>query len=142
MVEVSKEDILECSNLYVEVFNAAPWNDKWTTESAYQRLNDIFIAPNFSGVLFIENERIKGAIFGNYEQFYDGRHYNLREMFISTELQGRGIGGKLLNHLEKQLTELEVNTIILFTGKGKTSTFYSKNGFEEFKGMTMMGKDI
>jgi aminoglycoside 6'-N-acetyltransferase I len=125
------------------VFNAEPWNDKWTLGTAHKRLNDIYISPNFEGVLCMEYGQVKGAIFGNYEQFYDGVHYNLREMFISNELQGKGIGSKLLKELEKRLGDLGVSTIILFTSKGnKTSEFYLKNDFLEWDDMVMMGKDI
>lgn len=143
IINIKNEHILKCSELYIKVFNAEPWNDKWTLGTAHKRLNDIFISPNFEGVLYLENGQIKGAIFGNYEQFYDGVHYNLREMFISNELQGKGIGSKLLKELENRLRALDVTTIILFTSKGnKTSKFYLNNNFTEWDSMTMMGKDI
>jgi aminoglycoside 6'-N-acetyltransferase I len=143
IVPIKSEHLLECSELYLKVFNAEPWNDKWTIETASKRLRDIYISPNFEGVLYFENEQIKGAIFGNYEQFYDGIHYNLREMFIANELQGKGIGSKIFKELEDRLRELEVTTIILFTSKGnKTSKFYLKNKFSEWEDMAMMGKEI
>ena len=143
IISIKNENILECSKLYLKVFNAKPWNDKWTIETAFKRLNDIYTTPNFEGFLYIEEDEIKGAVLGNYEQFYDGIHYNLKEMFISNELQGTGIGSKILNKLEERLKDLSVTTIILFTSKGnKTSNFYLKNGFCEFKSMAMMGKDI
>ncbi|MCB2312953.1 GNAT family N-acetyltransferase [Clostridium tagluense] len=143
IISIENQHILKCSELYIEVFNAEPWNDKWTLETAHKRLNDIYISTNFEGVLYVEDEQIKGAIFGNYEQFYDGIHYNLREMFISNELQGQGIGSKLINELEKRLKGIGVTTIILFTSKeNKTSEFYSKNNFTEWDSMAMMGKDL
>ena len=143
IISIKKEHLLECTELYIKVFNEVPWNDKWTLDTAYKRLNDISISPNFEGVLYVEGTQVKGAIFGNYEQFYEGIHYNLREMFISNELQGKGIGSKLLNVLEKKLKEIDVTTIILFTSKGvKTSKFYLKNDFLELENMVMMGKDI
>jgi aminoglycoside 6'-N-acetyltransferase I len=143
IISIKNEHILKCSGLYIKVFNAEPWNDKWTLGTAHKRLNDIYASPNFEGFLCMECGQVKGAIFGNYEQFYDGVHYNLREMFISNELQGKGIGSKLLNELENRLRDLGVTTIILFTSKGnKTSEFYLKNDFLEWDDMAMMGKDI
>ncbi|GCD11576.1 GNAT family N-acetyltransferase [Clostridium tagluense] len=143
IISIKDQHILKCSALYIKVFNAEPWNDKWTLETAHKRLNDIYISTNFEGVLYVEDEQIKGAIFGNYEQFYDGVHYNLREMFISNELQGQGIGSKLLNELEKRLKGIGVTTIILFTSKeNKTSEFYLRNNFTEWDSMAMMGKDL
>lgn len=143
IITIRDEHITECAKLYIRVFNDEPWNDKWSLEIAYKRLNDIYISPNFKGILYVENDEVKGAIFGNYEQFYEGIHYNLREMFISKELQGKGIGRKMLNELEEQLKEIGVTTIILFTSKGnKTNEFYFKNDFSEWESMAMMGKDI
>jgi len=143
IISIKKEQILKCTELYIKVFNDEPWSDKWTLETAHKRLNDIYISPNFEGILYVEDEQVKGAIFGNYEQFYEGVHYNLREMFISKELQGKGIGSKLMNELGGRLKELGVTTIILFSSKGnKTSEFYLKNDFSEWSSMAMMGKDI
>lgn len=143
IIGITNEYITECCELYIKVFNAEPWNDKWALETSYKRLNDIYISPNFEGVLYLENGEVKGAIFGNYEQFFEGVHFNLREMFVSNELQGKGIGTKLLNALEERLRELGVTTIILFTSKGnKTSNFYLTNNFSVWDGMAMMGKDI
>ena len=127
----------------MKVFNAEPWNDEWTLEFAYNRLNDIFMSPNFVGVFYEEGNELKGAVLGNCEYWYQGMHYNLKEMFVTPELQGSGIGGKLLKSLEERLEESHVSTIILFTSKGnKTSDFYEKNNFIELESMAMMAKDI
>ena len=140
--EMNTEYISDCAELYVDVFNAEPWNDKWTYETAYKRINDIFISPNFTGVLFIENQ-IRGAILGHREQWYKGLHFYLREIFVINELQGKGIGSVMLRALEDHLRGLDVNTIYLLTSKGnKTYEFYHKNGFVEWDSMTMMGKSI
>ncbi|MFN7252472.1 MAG: GNAT family N-acetyltransferase [Anaerobacillus sp.] len=143
IIRIKQEHISECAKLYCDVFNAKPWNDNWTIETAYQRLNDISNCPHFEGVLFVEQGIFKGAIFGNYEQFYDGKHYNLREMFVATDQQGTGIGTRLLCELEMTLNENGITTMMLFTSKGnKTSDFYMKNGFSEWTSMAMMGKAI
>jgi aminoglycoside 6'-N-acetyltransferase I len=140
---IKKVQIEKCAEVYVKVNNAEPWNDEWTLETAYRRLNDIYTAPNFAGVLYVENGEVEGAILGNYEQFFDGMHYNLREMFVSNELQRTGIGSKMLRTLEGQLKLYGVTTIILFTSKGNgTSRFYLKNGFGEWDNMVIMGKGI
>ncbi|MGM9988213.1 MAG: GNAT family N-acetyltransferase [Bacillaceae bacterium] len=140
---IENDHIVKCSELYIDVFNAEPWNDKWTLETAYKRLNDIYTSPNFEGVLYVVDGQVKGAILGNCEQFYEGIHYNLREMFISNELQATEIGTKMLQELEQKLREIGVTTIILFTSKGnETSDFYLKNNFSHWSSMIMMGKDI
>lgn len=143
ITKIKNEHLIQCSELFTKVFNNKPWNDKWTLETANKRLNDIFVAPNFEGVVYIEEDEIKGAIFGNYEQYYDGIHYNLKELFISNEIQGTGIGRKLIAELEGRLKEIGVTAILLFTSKGNgTNNFYLKNNFTELSEMAIMGKQI
>ncbi|KNY25536.1 GCN5-related N-acetyltransferase [Pseudobacteroides cellulosolvens ATCC 35603 = DSM 2933] len=104
---------------------------------------DIYNSPSFVGILYFKEEEIKGAIFGNCEQWYEGFHFNLKEMFVSNELQGMGMGRELLKSLEEKLRVMQVGTIILFTSKGNlTSEFYIKNGFKELGFMAMMDKNI
>lgn len=143
IIRLSQEHIAECSELFVRVFNGEPWNDHWTVETVRQRLSDIYETPNFEGVVYREDGRIKGAILGNCEQFYNGIHFSLKEMFVSTEEQGRGIGSKLLRELEERLKASGVTTVYLFTLKNpKTLQFYQRNGFSESDIMVLMGKDL
>ncbi|WP_432665723.1 GNAT family N-acetyltransferase [Wukongibacter baidiensis] len=140
---IEDKDLKECARLYVNVFNAEPWNDKWTIETAYNRLHDIYVSPKFAGIKYVEEGIIKGAVFGNCEQWYEGMHFNIREMFVTNELQGKGIGSKMLKSLEERIQEFGVNTIILFTEKNcHTDRFYRKNGFNELDFMSMMEKNI
>lgn len=137
------EDIEKCIDLFIAVFNAEPWNDKWTPDSAHIRLHDIFKSPHFVGFVYEENDKISGAVFGNIEQWYEGMHYNLREIFVSNETQGKGVGRRLLAELENKVKERDVRTIILFTSRDdKTNGFYKNNGYIDFDDMVMMGKEI
>lgn len=141
IIAVKEKYIIECAKLYVKVFNDKPWNDDWNVESAYRRLHDIFIAPNFEGVLYMKDEEVLGAIFGNYEQYYNGMHYYLREMFVANESQGLGIGSQILDYMEDMHRKNKVTTTYLFTSQGnRTSDFYQKNGYKIWTGMAMMGK--
>ncbi len=141
--DIVSEEFAEYARLYVDVFNAEPWNDEWTEDTALRRLQDIYSSPGFVGCKYLDDGTVKAAVFGNCEQWYKGMHYNLKEMFVSTELQGRGVGSRLLEHLEARLKDLNVNAIYLFTSKGNlTDRFYRKNGFNEFESMAMMGKSI
>ncbi|MGL4774021.1 MAG: GNAT family N-acetyltransferase [Clostridium sp.] len=138
---VKGEHILSCAKLYVEVFNSSPWNDEWTIDTACKRLNDMFVSPGFKGFVYLKDEEIVGVVFGNLEQYYNGMHYNLREIFIKPSLQGEGIGSELINELENSLKNENLSAIILFTSNeyGITS-FYEKREFKTLEGMNMMVK--
>ncbi|MBU5483731.1 GNAT family N-acetyltransferase [Clostridium sp. MSJ-11] len=143
-IENLKYDNLdECSNLFIAAFNAEPWNDKWNFNTARKRLEDIYKTPNFKGLVYKKHNKIVGVIMGNYEQWYDGFHYNIKEFFIDTNTQKNGIGSKMLRCLEKHLKETGVNVIHLFTSKSdKTEGFYRRNAYEVPDEITMMSKDI
>lgn len=140
---IEEKDLRTCAEIYADVFNSEPWNDNWSIETAYNRLRDIYVSPKFIGVMYTNNGVIKGAAFGNCEQWYEGMHLNVKEMFVSSELQGQGIGTLLLNEIESEAKKTDVRTIILFTEKNcKTDDFYKKNGFSELDFMSMLEKNI
>jgi GNAT superfamily N-acetyltransferase len=143
ILSIKKEHLLECSKLYVKVFNSEPWNDQWTLESAYKRLYDFYISANFTGYFYYENDNILGVILGNCEQFYDGIYYEIKELFVDNEQQGKKIGSILLEEAERRLKEINVTSIFLLTSRGnKTNEFYRKNHYLENDSMVVMGKKI
>ncbi len=136
-------DLDECARLYVRVFNREPWNDEWTFATARKKLNEIFDTPNFKGVIFKKNGKIVGAVIGNCEQWYTGMHYNLKEFFVTPEIQGKGIGTKMLMQLERELKGMGVVLVHLFTSKKDfTRIFYEKNGYRQSAEMALMFKDF
>jgi aminoglycoside 6'-N-acetyltransferase I len=141
-IEVLKSDQIEpCAELYVKVLNGAPWFDKWSHETAFHRLNNIFKTPHFIGVVAFEDEQVVGAILGNREQWYEGYHYALKEMFVLH--QKRGIGTQMMQALEVILKEQGVHSIELFTSKGdKIDEFYAKQDFRILNDMCMMYKNV
>ncbi len=143
ILSLKEEHIMECTKLYIRVFNDTPWNDNWNLESAGKRLRDICNSPNFEGMIYMDNDAVKGALFGNYEQYYNGIHYYIKEMFVSNDSQGMGIGSKLISCFEDVLKKNKAAAVYLLTARGsRTSRFYEKNGYQLWDGMSMMGKHL
>jgi len=143
IVRLEKEHITECTRIYIETFNGEPWNDRWTEATAGKRLDDIYNAPGFIGMVAIADDSIKGAVFGNIESWYEGSMYNLKEMFVTKGEKGTGIGSKLFESLEQELKDQGVTSLTLFTSKGDlTEKFYQKNGCMTEEDMVMMGKEV
>ena len=57
--------IEELTALFVDTFNAPPWNDTWTEKSARTRLRDIIRMPNFFGGAEYRDDRLVGLIMGH-----------------------------------------------------------------------------
>jgi GNAT superfamily N-acetyltransferase len=141
--EFNKEYLDECARIYAESFSAAPWNDPWDDDRARKRLSDIICSPGFYGIVALENNLIRGAIFGNIEVYCNGLMYNLREMFVENSSRGRGIGSDLISALENKLSGKNVSSIYLMTAKGPmTESFYKKNRFKRIKKMIVMSKPL
>jgi aminoglycoside 6'-N-acetyltransferase I len=126
---IQERDLPAAARLYVEVFNAAPWNDQWTFPTALARLQDTLNTPGAFG-LIADGDNPPGALIGYVEQWYDGRHFYLKELFVAPERQRTGIGTSLMHRLEVTLREQGVNRIYLLTeASGPAADFYSKRGY-------------
>ncbi len=141
--EITEDHLEELAHLYVATFNAAPWNDEWTFETARKRLQQLLHSEDSFGLCVYQGGQLCGAVLGVLEQYFDGPMYNLHEYWVKNEMRGKGIGSKLFAETEKRLLERGVKNIILFTAKGDaTEHFYHKQGMGTDPDMVFMSKRI
>ncbi|MCY6485027.1 GNAT family N-acetyltransferase [Clostridium aestuarii] len=143
-IEIFQNDYLdECTNLLVSVFNSEPWNEKWSFETARKRLEETCKSPNFKGIVYKKDDKIVSVIMGNCEQWYEGFHYYMKDFFVDSAIQKKGIGSKMLKYLEEELKAVDVNFIHFWTLKGgRIENFYKNNGYKLSSTMTLMMKDL
>jgi aminoglycoside 6'-N-acetyltransferase I len=120
----------ECARLAVATFNAEPWNDEWTFDTAKQELTWTMEVPGFAGFVSLD-ERVVAFATG-YREPDDRREvFFLRTLCVRPESQGTGVGSRLLGHLKEHLGKSGVNTIYLVTRKGiLAERFYRKHGYK------------
>ncbi len=141
--EIDESMISELAQMYVETFNAPPWNDKWTIETASRRIKQMINCEDSYGLIAYDGAELCGMILGSEEQFYDGKMFNLKEFCVRNERRNQGLGTEIYAEFEKRLKEKYIDKIVLFTLKDEgTETFYLKRGFYYHSKMIMMGKDI
>ena len=127
---VHESDLPELARLYVAVFNAPPWNDGWSIETAHERIRRIAAGPNAVGVLARDGDVPISFALGTLEQWTKGEHFHLREMCTAIDQQRRGIGTAVLEELVRELTARSIQVIFLETRPGSSaSAFYRKQGF-------------
>ena len=130
IVPISSENLEACIDLYIKVFNSTPWKESWDFPTAKERLSDLLHTPKFLGFLLYDNDTAIGFIAGNSKRTYSGTTFYLAELCINNQIQGKGYGSKLLQHLEKNLKEKEVQSIYLLTSnEGSARNFYLKNNY-------------
>ena len=138
-----EDDLIKCTETFIEVFNDEPWNDKWTFTKAKKYLFDFYQTPGFLGVLAVENDEILGCIFGVHRVWWSGDEFFINEMFVKKQQQNKGIGKALLNHLIKELDNSDISNIILLTDRGiPAEEFYKKNGFKEIERIIFLQRNI
>lgn len=141
--EINKTKIGELAQMYVETFNAPPWNDKWTIETASKRIQQMINCEDSYGLVAYDKEELCGMILGSEEQFFDGKMFNLKEFCVKNGRRNQGLGKIIYAEFEKRLKEKCIHEIIMFTLKDEgVETFYSRRGFYHHSKMVMMGKKI
>lgn len=137
----TESDLRKCALVLVDAYNNEPWNDEWTEEKAFEKLHCFYNSPKFLGYCIMVDSELVGGCVGNIEPYFSGDYFYLKDMFVKHSFQNKGIGKKLFEHLDKELTIVGIKTQILFTGSETPAyNLYKKYGYEEFESMKMMIK--
>lgn len=143
IINMTLANIDEYAELFVSVFNSEPWNDSWTKNTASIRIENMMKTNTFVGkAIYFEND-LKGIIFGQKEQYYNGIHFQIQEFCVKSSEQNKGYGKALLQVLKKELSEIGVTNIYLITSKGeKTEGYYHKRDFITSDSMILMTNNL
>ena len=137
------EDVADIAALYVASFNAPPWNEQWTLETASQRLRQMLQRPSAYGLLAYDEQGFCGVILGDEEQFYDGIQFQIREFCVDNSRRGQGLGTNIYQELERRLQQRGIGEIILYTLRHPVAEgFYNKMGLQANEEMVFMQKKL
>lgn len=119
----------------MDVFSKPPWNDEWTNETAIEWLAETVHSPSFLGYVAVDeswDNPIIAAILGRSRSWWKGKEFNIDEFFVRTDLQGRGIGTKLLEFAEQDLGSRGIHKVVLLSSlHAPAFEFYRKRGYQE-----------
>lgn len=126
----------EMKALFLDVFSNEPWLDKWEDEKQLDSyLKDLTDNSNSLSLVCIdENNQIIGGTLGYVFQWWEGREYFIKELFVAREYQQQGVGSAFLKQIHEIMREKDIKHILLSTDKTVPAyDFYRKNGFSELK---------
>jgi aminoglycoside 6'-N-acetyltransferase I len=137
------DDLDAITAVFVECFNAPPWNDGWSLAAARERLANILEARHFRGAVAISDGNVVGLILGQKERWVDAFHFNLQEMCVLADRQRNGVGGALLRALTEQLRAEGTEKIYLITGPDSgAAAFYSAHGYYLSRSRVVMASSL
>lgn len=126
---LTSEALDACVSLYVDTFNAPPWNESWTADDAAQRLGDFLATPRAYGVCSLNADgEVLGFAIGHLERSGAEDHFLLKEMCVRTSMQRKGHGTRLLEALADHLGHVR-HWYLLTARDSDASAFYERNGF-------------
>lgn len=127
--KISKSDLEELAKLMVDVYNAPPWNDKWTVETALESLNDISDFSKFFGNVIVDGNKIIGAIIGHIRRYASESTFYIDEFFIAEKYRGTGLAKELYQTSIKELQQRGICGAFFTTLKNSRAyNFYVKQG--------------
>lgn len=137
------EDIPAVAALYVASFNAPPWNDHWTVETASKRLTQMLRRDSAYGLLAYDEQGLCGLILGDEEQFYDGAQFQIREFCVANDRRGQGLGTQIYQELEQRLRQRGISQIVLYTLRHPAAEgFYQRVGMQTSEEIVFMQKRL
>lgn len=140
--ELKVEDIPSVASIYVKAFEKGDWNEHWAEKDAEKRITEISSSPTCKGIICVSMKEIVGCVLYEKLTWHTGKQLEVKEIFVIPSVQGKGVGKKLLEHIELLEFDSEINEIFLWTNKSKSLLeFYSKMGYRENCRATQLQKD-
>lgn len=90
----SMEHIKEYGEIYAKAFSGEPWNDAWKTEYAEIHVREILESKQSYGLEYLIDGEVVGFILGSSMLFSYGRTFEINDLAVHPDYQGRGIAKK------------------------------------------------
>lgn len=141
-VDLTGENIADCVDLYLGVFNAPPWNDGWEQGAVLERLTAFMAFPTARGLALLQDGAPVAMVLGWKERWVNGWTFHIKEMCVTRHLQRQGAGAVLMRALEDVLRAEGVVSLNLQTlEEAPAFGFYEGLGYRKGR-VAMLGKKL
>ena len=141
--KMTPEDFPACADELMAAFREAPWDEVWTPEQAFTRIDEIMSARVSRGYVCMDADQCVSMLCGRIMTYQDQKLFYIDEFSVHPTYQRQGIGSQMLAFLRAELQKepQPISYISLITEHGFPSVaFYEKNGFVELQHeLTMAG---
>ncbi len=137
--KAKNEDIKAIAAIFRKEFGRKPYYEKWTEKTSLNKIKEYF-KDYYTFVLEIEG-MVVGFVIGSTFLWYDGRRGMVDEIVVSSEHQNKGLGGRLINHIEEVFRKKGIKkTTLLSCKRSKAFQIYKKKGYKEEDLVAMIKK--
>lgn len=129
--------------IYAAAFSGEPWNGSWRTKDAEIHVREILDSKQSYGLEYLIKGEIVGFILGTSMLFHYGRVFEINDLAVLPEYQGRGIAGILLERCRREMKRRGIAGMNLITsGRGFLPQFYERFGFQREDKVILMGMEL
>lgn len=139
---LTARDIDALIPLYIGYYNECEGGE-WTPETVRGRLRPIVTREDSFGLVQTQDGEITGFACGYFEQFDDGKAYDLIEIVVWKKYQSRGFGTALLNELEKRAKAMGAFMVSLqAVNDERHHRFYGRLGYQNCGNFVIKVKEL
>lgn len=141
--KMQTEDINACAKELMLAFKEEPWNENWTYEQAYTRIEEIMSSKVSRGYVVYDDDLVVSMACGRIMTYLDHQELWIDDFSVHPDYQGKGIGSKMIEYIRDEMKKEDVSYLLLNTTRGfHCVDFYKKNGFEELQHLITLVADV
>ena len=132
-IELDESYLPKMAELYRDSFKGEPWNDDWSDDlQLSEYIKEISCAYHCLNYGLIIDGNLVAMSLGMVRHWWEGTNYNIEELCVSPEFQGKGLGTRFMGLIEEDTRKKGCVGIFLQTDSDKPSfRFYHKLGFKD-----------
>lgn len=129
--------------IYAAAFSGEPWNDTWSVEDATIHVGELLESKQHYGLECVVDGEVVGFILGTSMLFHYGRTFEINDLAVDPQYQGRGIAKQLMDRMLEDLKKQHIVAVHLITAaEGWLKDFYGQYGFQKEQRVMLMGMEL
>ena len=143
LVPITMEHLNRYGEIYAAAFSGPPWNDPWTEADAVIHVRELLETKTAYGLEYVMDGKIVGFLLGTSMLFHYGRTFEINDLAVDPDYQGRGIASALLERCKADMKARGIVGLHLITSAdGFLPGFYERHGFGREHEVILMGMEM
>ena len=139
---IGPADLKSVAAFYMDYYNRYE-DGCWTAETALRRIRPICTREDACCIFGEDDGRIVCVVFGWFTQYDDLLAYDLDEIVVAKDAQGRGVGTRLMQEMERRIKAAGGAMIQLTAVNDEMHEhFYKKLGFYTPNNLILKAKQL